>query len=152
MVVASPESDDWTQVVADRGEEIVGEARAIRLLSIFLRGAGLALLGGGYLEFRTTSSHIVFRLLGHQMPNLLDILPKLTEADRRHIGLWLNNDPAGKTPSVGEIALQDRARLKHAAQKYFERWFTSYGKSPSSSATSATYDKLFGGDDARGQT
>ena len=140
MVVASPESDDWTQVVADRGEEIVGEARAIRLLSIFLRGAGLALLGGGYLEFRTTSSHIVSRLLGHQMPNLLEILPKLTELDKRHIGFWLNG-PAGKTPSDAEIALLDRAKLKQAAQEYFDMYFNS---EKSMSSTRCTYDKLFG--------
>jgi hypothetical protein len=88
------------------------------------------------------------------MPNLLKILPKLTELDRRNIGLWLNNDPAGKTPSLDQIALLDRAKLKRAAQAYFERWFSSYGKSPSSSSTSCTYDKLFGGGDGgtRGQT
>ena len=88
------------------------------------------------------------------MPNLLEILPKLTELDKTHIGFWLNNDPAGKTPSLDEIALLDRAKLKWAAQEYFERWFSSYGKSPSSSSTSCTYDKLFGGGDGetRGQT
>jgi hypothetical protein len=81
------------------------------------------------------------------MPNLLGLLSKITELDRRHIGFWLNNDPAGKTPSIAEIALLDRAKLKRAAQEYFERWFISYGKSPSSSSSSSTYDKLFGGGD-----
>ena len=78
------------------------------------------------------------------MPNLLEILPKLTELDMRHIGFWLNG-PGGRTPSLDEIALLNKAKLKQAAQKYFERWFSSYGKSPSSSSTSCTYDKLFGG-------
>ena len=99
------------------------------------------------LETRTTNFHIVSRLPGHQMPNLLKILPKLTELDKTHIGFWLNNDPAGKTPSLDKIALLDRAKLKRAAQEYFERWFISYGRSPSSSSTSCTYDKLFGGGD-----
>jgi hypothetical protein len=90
--------------------------------------------------------YIVSRLVGHQMPNLLEYLPKLTELDIRHIGFWLN-DPGGKTPTVAEVAFLDRAKLKQAAQEYFERWFTSYGKSPSSSSTSCTYDKLFGGGD-----
>jgi len=79
------------------------------------------------------------------MPNMLEDLPKLTELDLRHIGCWLNG-PGGKTPSREEIALLGRAKLKQAAQKYFETWFTSYGKSPSSSSTSCTYDKLFGGE------
>ena len=80
------------------------------------------------------------------MGNLLPDLPKLTELDIRHIGFWLNG-PAGKTPSFEEIALLDKAKLKQAAQESFERWFISYGKSPSSSSTSCTYDKLFGGGD-----
>jgi hypothetical protein len=62
--------------------------------------------------------------------------------DEAH-GCWLNG-PGGKTPSREEIALLGRAKLKQAAQEYFETWFTSYGKSPSSSSTSCTYDKLFG--------
>jgi hypothetical protein len=78
------------------------------------------------------------------MSNLLGDLPKLTELDRTHIRLWFNGPAGGKTPSDDEIAFLDRAKLKQAAQEYFERWFTSYGKSPSSSSTSCTYDKLFG--------
>jgi hypothetical protein len=78
------------------------------------------------------------------MSNLLKDLPKLTELDIIHIGLWLYGPDGGKTPSVDEIALLDRAKLKQAAQEYFQRWFSSPGKSPSSSPTSCTYDKLFG--------
>jgi hypothetical protein len=77
------------------------------------------------------------------MPNLLDTLPKLTELDRRHIGFWLNG-PGGKTPSIAEVALLDRAKLKQAAQEYFDRYFAS---EKSWSSTSRTYDKLFGGGD-----
>jgi hypothetical protein len=77
---------------------------------------------------------------------MLEFLPELTELNMTHIGCWLNG-PGGRTPSREEIALLDRAKIKQAAQEYFERWFTSYGKSPSSSSTSCTYDKLFGGGD-----
>jgi hypothetical protein len=79
------------------------------------------------------------------MSNMLKDLPKLTELDLRHIGCWLNG-PEGRTPTPTreEIALLGREKLRQAAQRYFETWFTSYGKSPSSSSTSCTYDKLFG--------
>jgi hypothetical protein len=77
------------------------------------------------------------------MSNLLDILPKLTELDRKHIGFWLNG-PGGKTPSVDDVALLDRAKLKQAAQEYFDTYFVS---EKSWSSTSRTYDKLFGGGD-----
>ena len=78
------------------------------------------------------------------MSNLLGDVPKLTELDLRHIGCWLYG-PGGRTPSREDIALLGREKLKQAAQEYFQTWFTSYGKSPSSSSTSSTYDKLFGG-------
>jgi hypothetical protein len=68
------------------------------------------------------------------MPNLLEYLGKLTELDRGHIGFWLNGPEGGKIPSEVEVGFLDRAELKQAAQKYFDRWFTSYGKSASSSS------------------
>jgi hypothetical protein len=74
------------------------------------------------------------------MSNLLDILPKLTELDRKHIGFWLNG-PGAKTPTLHEIALLDRAKLKQAAQEYFDMYFNS---EKSMSSTRCTYDKLFG--------
>ena len=78
------------------------------------------------------------------MANMLGDLPKLTDLDMTHIGCWLNG-PGGKTPSREEIAFLSREKVKQAAQEYFETWFISYGKSPSSSSTNCTYDKLFGG-------
>jgi hypothetical protein len=78
------------------------------------------------------------------MANMLGDLPKLKDLDLRHIGCWLNGPDGGKTPSREEIALHSREKIKQAAQEYFDRWFTSYGKSPSSSSTNCTYDKLFG--------
>jgi hypothetical protein len=77
------------------------------------------------------------------MANMLGDLPKLTDLELRHIGCWLYGPDGGRTPSREEIALLSRAKRKRAAQKYFETWFVSYGKSPSSSSTSCTYDKLF---------
>ena len=79
------------------------------------------------------------------MANMLGDLPKLTELDLRHIGCWLYGPDGGKIPSHEEIAFLGRAKLKQAAQEYFQRWFNSHGKSPSSSPTCCTYDKLFGG-------
>jgi hypothetical protein len=77
------------------------------------------------------------------MANMLGDMPRLTDLDMINIGCWLHG-PGGKTPSWTEVAVSDKEKLKQAAQNYFKTWFISYGKSPSSSSTSCTYDKLFG--------
>jgi hypothetical protein len=74
------------------------------------------------------------------MTNLFNDLPKLTKDDIKHIGFWLYGF-GGKTPSVDEVALLDKAELKQAAQKYFDTYFSD---KKSWSSTSFTYDKLFG--------